>query len=137
MKTIFLIDDDEDDQFLFKEALASFTPISTIEVAINGRLALDRLMANDFRPEIIFVDLNMPVMKGFEFLEHFKKDSRFKTIPIGIYSTSNLSSDVEQSKLLGARFFFTKPGNFQTLCKNLRQLIDVDFSQQEFVLIDK
>jgi len=68
MNKIFLIDDDEDDLFFFKDALELIYPTLRCDTATNGKTAIDKLKVSSSLPDLIFLDLNMPVMDGFEFL---------------------------------------------------------------------
>jgi DNA-binding NarL/FixJ family response regulator len=73
---IFIIDDDPIDQFVAKRVISSVYTESTIEVFSQADLALDKLrwlIANEASrfPGIIFLDINMPIMNGFGFLEEF------------------------------------------------------------------
>ncbi len=135
MKKIFLIDYDEDDQVFFKDAIRSIDPTLLCDIAINGQVAIDNLKISNALPDIIFLDLNMPIMNGFDFLTQIKKEDRLNKIPVGIFSTSNIISDKELSKGLGAIFFLTKPNDFQELCKKLQQILTADFSTNEFFLV--
>ncbi len=133
MNKIFLIDDDEDDHFLFKVALESINPALRCETAINGKIGLQQLKNSDVLPDIIFIDLNMPIMSGFDFLLQIKKEEMLSHLPVGIFSTSSLMQDNEMAKELGARFFITKPNDFEALRKKLQQILLADFSKAEFI----
>ena len=122
MNYIYLIDDDND-HFFFKEAIESINPLLKCEIAKNGKIALETLKATTPLPDIIFLDLNMPLVNGIEFLIHLKKENEISKIPIGILSTSQATHDIELSKDLGAQFFFNKPNNFQVLSKKLQQIL--------------
>ncbi len=135
MNKIFLIDDDEDDTLLFKEAIETINTTLQCDTATNGKMALAQLKAGTVLPDIIFLDLNMPIMNGFDFLVQIKKEEQFNKIPVGIFSTSNHLSDEEKIKKLGAWFFLTKPNNFEVLCKQLQQILSADFSTQEYISI--
>ena len=118
MNNLLLIDDDEDDQFFFKDVLESINPNLHCATAINGKIALDKLKANTALPDLIFLDLNMPVMNGFEFLTQFKKENALNKVPVGIFGTSNSIRDKELAKALKARVFLTKPSDLMILQKN-------------------
>ncbi|PZX58225.1 response regulator receiver domain-containing protein [Algoriphagus ratkowskyi] len=135
MNKIFLIDDDEDDQLFFKDALELINPLLQCDTAGNGKIALEKLKNNDSLPDLIFLDLNMPVMNGFEFLTEIKNKNHFNKIPIGIFTTSNIIDDIERTKNLGAKFFFTKPSDFKVLCIKLRNLLKEDFTNEDFISI--
>ena len=133
MNKIFLIDDDEDDQFFFKEVIESINSTLHCDTATDGKIALDRLKASDSLPDIIFLDLNMPVMNGYDFLIQIKKENGLNKIPLGIFSTSSTLGDKELTKELGAQFFLTKPNDFQVLREKIEQIISVDFSIVEYL----
>lgn len=133
MNKIFLIDDDEDDHFFFKEVIESINPALHCDTATDGKIALDKLNATTYLPDIIFLDLNMPVMNGFDFLIKIKKENRLRKIPVGIFSTSNILRDKELTKEFGAQFFLTKPNDFHVLRENLQQILSADFSTNEYI----
>lgn len=122
MKTVFLIDDDADDREIFQEALSVIELNSAInfQEAENGADAFLKLKNPDTkRPDVIFLDLNMPKMDGKEFLLEIKKQQSFKDIPVVIYSTSANKSDVDFTMQHQARKFMTKPHSIFDLKKEL------------------
>jgi len=127
MNKIILIDDDEDDLFFFTDAIKCMHPQPVCETAMNGKAALNNLQKSTVLPDMIFLDLNMPLMNGFEFLINIKKDNRLSEIPVGIYSTSSIISDIALSKKLGANFYLTKPNDMQMLRKKLQEIFSADF----------
>ncbi|MCY7422353.1 MAG: response regulator [Chitinophagaceae bacterium] len=135
MNKIFLIDDDEDDQLFFRDAIESINPLLKCDTATNGKMALDKLKVSTSLPDLIFLDLNMPVMNGFEFLIQIKKENHLNKIPIGIFTTSNNLRDKELTNEFGAKFFLTKPNDFQVLRKKLQQILSEDFSTEEYISI--
>jgi CheY-like chemotaxis protein len=66
----------------------------------------------------------MPIMNGFECLAILKNETRFKDIPVIIFSTSKSPQDIERTKELGASLFFTKPSDFKILCKKLDEIVN-------------
>src|SRR5258706_9210858 len=126
---ILLIDDDADDQFIFIDALNEIaTGIECVTVN-NGLEALDYLKTIVQNPSLIFLDLNMPIMNGFECLQRIKKENRFKAIPVIIFTTSNNPVDEKHTKELGAEIFFTKTPNFKLLKQKLLDILKTDFSR--------
>lgn len=117
---ILLIDDDDDDQFIFLAALESVAPDSHCHVSNNALEAFQYLQAGAGIPDMLFLDLNMPLMNGFEFLLILKSDRRFSPIPVIIYSTSDNPKDQERAKALGALHFITKTADIELLKKDLR-----------------
>lgn len=110
MKTILIIDDDEDDRLVLHSVLESVDRNMLLKSAADGLEAL-RLLQTDMLvfPDFIFLDLNMPKLDGFGFLKSIKKITGLKTIPIVIYTTSSQERDVVLCRQLGADYFVTKP----------------------------
>jgi CheY-like chemotaxis protein len=116
VKKFLLVDDDLDDTGLFSEALNEVDPAIICYVEHNGKAALDKLDSKEFeRPDIIFVDINMPGMNGWQCLAELKKDDRYKNIPVIMYSTSSYSGDADKAIEMGALCFFTKPSDYNLL----------------------
>ncbi|MDR7370177.1 response regulator [Flavobacterium aquidurense] len=113
-KNILQIDDDSDDCELFMEALEAVSD-TTYTAMYNPVEALRKLRQKEISPDIIFLDLNMPIMSGLEFLTEIKKEEVLKEIPIIIFSTSQLDDIIREAKALGAYDFISKPNNFNDL----------------------
>ncbi|MBL7921562.1 MAG: response regulator [Bacteroidia bacterium] len=122
-KNIFLVDDDADDQEFFKSALNIVSETVVFKSANNGKEAIAMLEENAVEPEVIFLDWNMPIMNGQEFLEEIKKHQTFKNIPVIILSTSSHYQTITLSRELGAKDFITKPNNFGDLVEILSGFI--------------
>ena len=124
-----VVDDDCDDTELFAEAIESVDASVSCLNASDGREALDKLKSKIFeRPDIIFLDINMPIMNGWEFLSRLKGSEGLKEIPVIMYSTSSKSSDINTAMSSGALCFFTKPNSFLTL-KNILRIV-VEYMQK-------
>jgi len=103
--TWLLIEDDIDDQDFFVMALTTVTDRVNCVIAKNGLEALKIIQQDEsFMPSCIFVDLNMPIMNGFDFLQNANKIERLAKVPRIVYTTSNAIFDKELVKKLGARF---------------------------------
>jgi CheY-like chemotaxis protein len=114
-RLILVVDDDNDDVLLFREAIKEIDGSCDCMIASNGEEALKVLEVSDRRPDIIFMDLNMPRMNGKQCLVELKKNPDLAEIPITIYSTSKLEREIQEIYHLGATSFFTKPSNFNEL----------------------
>lgn len=124
-KSILLIEDNKHDQYFFIQAINEIPNAILYAIAINGKEALDKLRGADFLPDIIFSDINMPVMDGIECFAEIIKTSRLKDIPFVV-----LSSDISKSELLsqmGVKVFIEKPANCQLLQKLIERVIEMDF----------
>ena len=120
---ILLVDDDEDDQLLFLDAIREIDKSIQCSVANDGLDAILFLQTKSPLPDLVFLDLNMPKMNGYQCLAQIKKEPRFKEIPVVIYTTSKIESDRERTLKMGARYFLTKPSDFSELIRELSRLL--------------
>ena len=124
MNSIFLIDDDADDRSMFCEALEEVSPNVVCNTAENGSAGLNALRNKEIElPDVIFLDINMPVMGGWQCLTILKSDPVFKDIPVLMYSTSSNPEDIRKAKQLGGHSLVTKPCSFQELKKILEKVV--------------
>ena len=123
-KTILLIDDDIDDQEFFIDALKGIPSAELLHVANNGREALDILQNKAALPDIIFSDINMPLMNGIEYLAEMAKHPYFKNIPVIILSSATERREIAFG--LGARSFIEKTSVLGTLRARIQELIKRD-----------
>lgn len=122
MKKVFLLaDDDVDDIHLFCEALALVDSSIICHCATNGQEAFEFLDTIE-TPNIIFLDINMPGMNGWQCLEKIKSSEHYRHIPVLVYSTSKQQEDVNTALDLGALCFFAKPNSFSEL-KSILEVI--------------
>lgn len=122
-KFFLLADDDRDDAEIFAEALEKADSRFSFLHVEDGHQVLAFLSdTRNRRPDLIFLDLNMPEMNGWQCLAKLKNDMYFKDIPVIIYSTSSHPRDREIAHHLGAATFFTKPSEFTLLIEKLRQI---------------
>ena len=119
-----VIDDDEDDLEIFVAAVNEISDSATCTPVSDATTALNSLRANSLTPDVIFLDLNMPVMNGRQFLTIIKSDDNLKSIPVIIFSTSSHSETIEETRQLGADGFITKPNSFASLKEVLSGYIE-------------
>lgn len=117
IETILCVDDDPITLMLYKKVIIKAEFGHTILFAQNGEQALDlftKCTAGELQniPDVIFLDLNMPVMNGWDFLEHFTKDfyPLYKHIKVVILSSSIDPSDyLHAKKYEVVTHFLSKP----------------------------
>jgi CheY-like chemotaxis protein len=99
LTSILLIDDDDADNFFHTLAIQKMDTGIQIKTAENGLDALQLLHKNDAPPDLIFLDINMPKMNGWEFLQEFKKlEPKLKTKAIIVMlTTSDNPEDVKKA----------------------------------------
>ena len=113
-KNILLIDDDQVFNFLNTKVLQRLGITDGIHTATNGRDALKLIngMSSDqvVFPDVIFLDINMPIMDGFGFIEAFRKlQVPHDDVVIAIVTSSQDSNDIRRAKELGINHYLTKP----------------------------
>ena len=120
---LFLVDDDPDDVMIFCEALSEIDSSIACDFEQDPRKAVTKIIERAIKPDIIFLDLNMPVFDGWQVLEAIKANAASRAIPVVIYSTLPLDRDIRRAKKLGASCYFSKPLDFIELRTNLRVVI--------------
>jgi CheY-like chemotaxis protein len=121
---LLIVDDDEDDRDLFCDAVSVVDPDISCIMARNGEEALNALKSDHLpRPDLIFLDLNMPRVNGVQCLREIKKHPVLHRIPVVIYTTSKLKEDKEITRKLGAIHFITKPSSLRELCDEIEVAI--------------
>jgi len=131
-KRIMLIDDDPDDRLFFRDAVHTVRPDLQCELASSCLEAIKQLEVAP--PDLIFMDLNMPVMNGFDCLVYLKKKSELRDIPVIIFTTSKNMNDINRTRQLGASWFMTKPDDFSVLCKKLNRVIQKDAFEGQYMI---
>ncbi|MBF0375539.1 MAG: response regulator [Alphaproteobacteria bacterium] len=118
---ILLVEDEPGDIDLIKIALAEGRFICRVTTAMNGVEAMDVLNKapglhdNAPTPDLVLLDLNMPLMNGKEVLKAMKADPQLARIPVVVLTTSDVERDVLASYDLGAAGFVTKPLDMEQL----------------------
>lgn len=106
---IVLADDDTDDHYFFRRALKEVSIASCLLTVENGQelMTLLRDVGNKL-PDVIFLDLNMPIKNGGECLSEIKQDLRLQYIPVVIYSTSLHEALADFLYSNGAHYYLQK-----------------------------
>jgi len=123
-KKILLIEDDADDRQLFCEAMELVAPEVYCYTASSGKEALTKLNNQELEtPDMVFLDVNLPIMNGWQFLSLFEQHEGYKNIPVIVYSTSSHIQEIVKAQQMGALCFFTKPNDFNQLKNSLRTVV--------------
>ena len=116
----------EDDDFISKTYTRFFT-LSGFDVTRfhNGLLALEFLDTNEILPDIILLDVNLPVMNGREFLKNIKQNDKTKNIPTVVLTNSFFQEDEQEFLDLGADLFLVKiQNNNKDLIEKINDLVE-------------
>jgi chemotaxis family two-component system response regulator Rcp1 len=126
---ILLVEDNAGDVRLTQEVLKNSKVRNTLIVASNGQEALNCLRrqgkyAGTSRPDLILMDLNLPVMDGREVLAQIKEDPDLKRIPVVILTTSKAEEDILKTYNLHANCYVTKPVDLEQFVKVVKSMED-------------
>jgi CheY-like chemotaxis protein len=116
LSCILLIDDDNINNFINERLLRKLQISKAIKTALNGEEGLKYIdqhcaIHEGCCPELVFLDINMPVMDGFEFIKKFQKLNFInkEKMTVAILTTSKNQKDIEAMKGLGSYRFLNKP----------------------------
>jgi CheY-like chemotaxis protein len=125
---VLLVDDDSDDRNTFKDALGELKINTNLTLLEDGRNLLEYLQnPSNKRPDILFLDLNMPYKTGVECLVEIREYPEFNDLSVAIYSTSSTDKDIEETFINGANIYIKKPNNFAKLKKVLSDVVNMNF----------
>ena len=122
---ILVVDDEKDVELLFKQKFRKEVKSKKLELvfAFSGQEALDLLETND-PPKVVYIfsDINMPGMTGLELLDIVRE--RYPNIKVSMISAYGDQQNYEKAIQSGAKEFFTKPIDFDSLKKEISSLIN-------------
>lgn len=127
-REVLLVEDSPGDVMLVREAMSTLAFPSHLHVVGNGAEALKFLdregdYAGSPQPDMILLDLNLPVMDGREALRNIKQHPQWKKIPVAVLSTSDAEEDIESSYDLFANCYIVKPMDMDSF-RNVIRVID-------------
>lgn len=138
---IFLADDDCDDVDFFQFVVGNICPGCNLMIFGNGQELVDALRNTADAPDIIFLDVNMPIMKGLDALEIIKELPAMASVPVIVYSTSYNKHDIQQAMEFGASSYIVKPSDLKDLEKLIEKILNTNWKNtaaslevEEFVL---
>lgn len=119
---LLIIDDDADDHFLLRKAIDATIPQAIVESLYDGSEALQFLENCTTLPNLIFLDLNMPVVSGTSTIKLIREQDYLANLPIIVLTTSNNEKDRTESMKLGASDFYSKPFSHPDLIKIVEEV---------------
>jgi two-component system response regulator len=127
---ILLVEDNPNDEELTLYALKKNNITNQIQVVRDGAEALEYLFCTgayahrkiNEPPKVVLLDLKLPKVDGLEVLEQIKADSRTRTIPVVVLTSSQEERDIVESYQLGVNSYIVKPVDFEQFIDVVRQL---------------
>jgi CheY-like chemotaxis protein len=124
MPSILIVDDDPVIRNLLKQILEEFQESGVrILTADNGETAIEIIKRE--KPDIIFLDVMMPKMNGFEVCDMVKRDPEIKHISIIMLTAKGQEIDKQKAKELGADCYITKPFNINEIMKKVTDILGI------------
>ena len=108
---VYLVDDDQDDLDILQEALSQNSYKGPVLPLHNGQRLIDQLNVADVSaaPNVIILDLNMPILDGFQTLKKIRIHPAYKSVPVIVLTASSSKEDEIRSFELGCNFYMNKP----------------------------
>jgi DNA-binding response OmpR family regulator len=126
--TILIAEDDADDRFFLQQAFSTLGFKGNMSFAYNGRQVLsylDEIKDPKEYPSLIIMDLNMPLLSGNLTLAELKKNRRYQSIQVVVFSSSMNENEKIECLEMGAYAYFVKPDNSAQLLKIVQEFIDI------------
>ncbi|PKA99746.1 response regulator receiver domain-containing protein [Flavobacteriaceae bacterium MAR_2009_75] len=114
-QVVYLVDDDHEDQEIFADALELVDTHIDLKLFDNGVDLLADLYSDTPLPDVVFLDLFMPLMDGEECLRDIRENEIFDEVPLVIYSTILDMNKIEELFEMGANRYLRKPSSFDDL----------------------
>ena len=128
---VVLADDDEDNRLLFGEAMDQISIKTKLAIFTNGQELMDYLLLPEVDlPQMVFLDLNMPIKNGMQCLNEIRKNDRLKDLIVAIYSTSSSEKDIEETFVQGANIYINKPNSFSELKEAVEKVLQINWQYQ-------
>ncbi|MEO6017070.1 MAG: response regulator [Polaromonas sp.] len=124
---ILLVEDNDDDVFLTREAFSAASLRVNLQRVDNGEKCLKYLRKQApyeeaITPDLILLDMHMPVMDGHEVLSEIVQDEKLRHLPVVVLTTSYEAADIQKMYGLRCNSYITKPVNFESFVSAIGQL---------------
>lgn len=126
LHSIILADDDPDDHEFFRDILQDIDPAIKLNIVKDGAELLQLLP--HFVPDLLFLDLEMPVKNGLECLKDIRNTPQLKSLPVVVFSSTTRPANIETAYEMGADLFLIKSHSYSDLLSSVRALLALDWS---------
>lgn len=128
--SVYLVDDDEDDRIIFAEVFSETAPRMELKLVKSGE-ELFNILFEDFLPvpDVIFLNVNMPIKNGFDCLKEIRdRSDNLRSLRIIMFSTSINPDTINTARELGADFYAVKPTSYFDLKSLIIKVLSIDWS---------
>jgi CheY-like chemotaxis protein len=134
VRSIILAEDDVDDQNIFQIALQEVDPGIRLDFVANGK-ELTSLLQN-FTPDLLFLDLEMPYKNGLECLVDIRNNPLLQNLPVIVFSSTTKPSNIQTAYEMGAHLFFIKPPVYQDYLSSIKAILNLNWRLPDSVRED-
>jgi CheY-like chemotaxis protein len=120
---VLLVDDDEADTALILSVLRRSPQVSSAQATDAPEFALRQLETGRLKPDLLLLDIQMPRIDGFAFLDHLRTIPEMIALPVVFLTTSRLASDVMRTRQSSAAFYVIKPDTYFELQARLNGVL--------------
>lgn len=117
---IYLVDDDQDDAFIFEKALQEIFPTCKLRHFGNGLVMLEFMAEPGNEPHLIFLDMSMPYPDGLEILMSLKINKEWAHIPVILFTGDEDPRKAKLAYQMGAQTVIKKPDHYDQLVELLQ-----------------
>lgn len=121
---VLLVDDNPADQLLALEAFADHEDRAQVSICSDGPEALSLLTSGAEHPDVVVLDLNMPVMSGFDVIREIRGAPALRHLPVVILSTSSDREDIRRAYDLLASAYLVKSASFPAFVEQIDRFVE-------------
>ncbi len=123
---VFYAEDKRADRLLFQLALEDIPLSIRLEMAEDGKIAMDKLL-KDYNPDFILLDVNMPFKNGHECLREIRQNAKFDQTPVIMFTTSAMDKDIENAYAEKANLYIQKPYDINMQAVVMRTIFSMNW----------
>lgn len=131
IQNIILAEDDEDDKYIFADALKEIDDRIKVEYVTDGNKLMNLLQ--HFMPDILFLDLDMPHKNGLECLVEIRSHSKLKELPVVVFSSTTRPANIQTAYEMGAHLFLIKSSNFKDYKEALKTIMRLGWDHPDVI----
>jgi two-component system response regulator len=120
---LWVVEDDDDDRLLIADTLRECAFPGSVRMFDGGVEMLSEIDKNDDLPDLVLLDLNLPVISGLATLRRLRAHDATRQVPVIILTTSDNDDDVKRAYAAGANAYLRKPSSFEGMVERFRKLL--------------
>jgi len=131
IRSIVFAEDDEDDQFYFREAFYEIDKNIQVRFVSNGNQLMQLL--KNFLPDLVFLDLEMPYKNGLECLVELRNNPLLNKLPAIVLSSTMRPANIQTAYEMGANLFLHKSSRYTEYSNCLKRVMSMDWNNPELI----